>query len=172
MKAKVFVIQLFIFSFVLYACSSDGEKQSQESEITAKKELVDWNDAKVRDRVMRTIDKHFVDNSIKKGLLHYYFQDMITNKRLAFVLSKIETDSIYPLSEKRVFMKVRTVTDKGDSLVFDYEVSVKQAELKPDSLIYEVQSLNLRKVNQEQRYLLKKEGNFWAKEILAVAQVK
>lgn len=172
MKAKVFVTQLFIFSFVLYACSSESEKQSQESEITAKKELVDWNDAKVRDRVMRTIDKHFIDNSLRKGQLHYYFQDMITNKRLAFVLSKIETDSIYPLSEKRVFMKVKTVTDKGDSLVFDYEVSVTQAELKPDSLIYEVQSLNLRKVNQEQRYLLKKEGNFWAKEILAVAQAK
>ncbi len=172
MKLLQNIIHLLIFSTLISACSSDGEKQSQESEITAKKERVDWNDAKVRDKVMRTIDKHFVDNSLRKGALHYYFDDLISNKRIAFVLGKIEIDSIYPLSEKRAFMKVNTITDKGDSLVFDYEVSVTPAMMKPDSLIYEVQSLNLRKVNQEQRYLLKKEGEFWVKEILAVARPK
>ncbi|MCU0391740.1 MAG: hypothetical protein MUE81_11540 [Thermoflexibacter sp.] len=170
MKSLQRLIVFAVMSLFIVACGSGNNDENSTTEITAQKPKVDWNDAKIRDKVMRIIDKHFVDNTLRQSLLLYQFQDNVKGKPVYFSLGKIEQDSIYPLSEKRTFMKVHTKTDKGDSLVFDYEVSVIPAKEKADSLVYTVESLNLRKFNEEQRYILKKEGNFWIKEILAIAQ--
>jgi hypothetical protein len=159
---------LLALSFAFYACSSSETQTEESTEIATKAIATDWNKAKVP--VMRTIDRHYVDNTLRKSQLQYEFRDHVVNRNLYFTLGNIEQDSIYPRSETNAFMKVNAITDKGEPLVFDYEVSATPAKEKPDSTVYEVKSISLRKFNQEQRYLLKKEGNFWTKEILAVAQ--
>ncbi len=169
MKKMMYRKGLFlIVSLAFYACSSGEQQAEQTTEITAKPVAIDWN--KLKDPIMRAIDKHYVDNTFRKGFLKYTFTDRVANKSISFTLGKIEQDSIYMLSETAVFMKVNARTDNGDSLVFDYEVSATPAKIRPDSMVYEVKSLNLRKFNQEQRYTLKKEENFWIKELIAIEQ--
>lgn len=163
---------MLVLVFLISACSS-GENNTgeQEVEIEAKPLEANWADAKVRDKAMRAIDKHYVDNTLKQSRLTYEFRDQVKQGALVFFsLSAIQKDSIYPLSGTRAFMRVDTRSDRGDSFVFDYEIKASPAKEKADSLVYEVESLNLRKVNNEQRYTLKKEGNFWVKEILAIVQ--
>lgn len=165
---------LLLLLFLASSCSlseTDTNREEQEQEIKAKPLEANWADAKVRDKAMRAIDKHYVDNTLKQSRLTYEFRDQVKQGALIFFsLSAIHQDSIYPLSGTRAFMRVDTRSDRGDSFVFDYEIKASPAKEKADSLVYEVESLNLRKVNNEQRYILKKEGNFWVKEILAVAQ--
>jgi len=169
MKLVKKYILVFIASSVLFACSS-GEQNEESTEIKEKVGGINWAGAKVKDGVMRIIDKHYVDNTLRQSRLTYEFRDNVAGSLLFVSLVGIRQDSIYPMSDTRAFMRVDTRTEKGDSLIFDYEVSAKPAVVNNDSLVYEVESLNLRKVNQEQRYSLRKEGNFWVKEILSVAE--
>ncbi len=162
-------IGLLVLVSLISSCSSgETNTEEQEVEIKAKPAEVDWDKAK--NPVMRAIDKHYVDNTLRQSMLQYQFRDNVKGKVLPFTLASIRQDSIYPLSGTRAFMRVDTRSDKGDSLIFDYEVKAAPSPEKADSMVYNVESLNLRKVNNEQRYNLKKEGNFWVKEILAIAQ--
>lgn len=157
------------FVAIISACSSgENNTEEQEIEIKAKPLEVDWSKAK--DQVLYAIDKHYVDNTLRQSMLQYQFRDNVKGKVIFFSLGAIQKDSIYPLSGTRAFMRVDGRTEKGDNLIFDYEVKATPSPEKADSMVYNVESLSLRKVNNEQRYNLKKEGNFWIKEILAIAQ--
>jgi hypothetical protein len=104
-------------------------------------------------------------------VVEYEFRDLMKNGMpIHFNLGLIEQDSLFPISETNAFMKVNGRTPQGVSLIFDYEVVAKKSRDKADSMLYEVRSLNLRKVDQEQRYFLRKEGDFWTKEIIRIAQ--
>lgn len=171
---KIFFVLLCVSQILFFSCSSD-ENENKSEIVGTETKKIDWQKPEVKDKVMRVIDKHYIDNSFRKGMLSLGYLDRIANKRLQLSLQKIEQDSIYPIDGKRVFMKVilRNTADKDSSRVeMDYEVEEKRTSSPSttDSVYYEIVSLNLRKVGQEQRYTLKKEGNFWVKEILAVAQ--
>lgn len=170
MKLAKKSIGVFVASVMFFSCSSDDGQKEEGAEIKEKKVSVNWADAKVKDGIMRAVDRHYLENTYKQNRMTYEFRDNVTKGIVFFSLGKIHQDSIYPLSDTRSFMRVDTYSDKGEQFIFDYEVSAKPAVVNNDSLVYTVESLNLRKVNQEQRYTLKKEGNFWVKEILAVAQ--
>ena len=167
MKSFSKIIGAILFSTVLFSCSS-GDKEQSEEEIS-KKISVNWEADK--ERIMRVIDRHFLENTLPKGTTEYEFRDLMkSGMPIHFNLGLIEQDSLFPMSETSAFMKVNARTPQGVSLIFDYEVIAKESRDKADSMIYQVRGLNLRKVADEQRYFLKKEGNFWVKEIVKIAQ--
>jgi hypothetical protein len=168
MKCLISLNFIIALSCLFFSCSSESEKAEQTTEIKAVLPTTDWSTNKRN--LALAISGHYTENTYQKGQMSYLFKDMVAQKTIYLTLAAIQQDSIYPISGTRAFMRVDARTEKGDSLIFDYEVKATPAPEKADSMVYNVESLNLRKVNNEQRYILKKEGNFWVKEILAVAQ--
>lgn len=171
---KLLLVCAMFSTFFFVACSSGDKQESENTEISASSQSkgVDWNDSKVRKAVALTISNHYVDNSFKKGRLDFPYLDRVSNQQLFLAMQKIEEDSIFPLSKERAFVKVITKNTQQDSALVEmhYEVINKYDKIKFDSSYYEIVSISLRKVGKQERYVLRKEGDFWTKEILAVAQ--
>lgn len=170
---KLFIVCAIFSTFFLVACSSGDKQESDNNEIsnTPQAKGVDWKDSKVRKALTLTISNHYIDNSFKKGRLDFPYLDRVTNKQLYLALHQIQEDSIFPIGKERTFVKVITKSQPDSTVVeMDYEVMNRYDKIKPDSNYFEIVSISLRKVGAQQRYTLKKDGEFWIKDILAVAQ--
>jgi hypothetical protein len=160
---------LYIIIIVFSSCSSTNQENNQEkNEIGATQLKANWQQDK--EKVLRIIDKHFMDNTLRKGVRYAIFLDKVSDAKRSYFINYVHQDSIYPLDDTRTFMKVSATsfTSSKDSLIFDYQVTLKNKPTQEgkDSLYYEVTDVSLRKFNNDQRYVLKKEGNYWTKEIL------